>query len=75
MWKTLRQLFKKQKNQTLIEEDYIHIPEKDFYLELKQMIFELESLGEAVSENCKISIQMILKLRVNKILASKFVET
>ncbi|PSA99987.1 hypothetical protein [Bacillus halotolerans] len=50
MWKTLRQLFKKQKNQTLIEECYIQIPEKDFNLELKQMIFELESLGEAVSE-------------------------
>ncbi|WP_369810940.1 hypothetical protein [Bacillus halotolerans] len=50
MWKALRQLLKKQKNQSLIDEGYIQIPEKDFNLELKQMIFELESLGEAVSE-------------------------
>ncbi|AFI28611.1 MULTISPECIES: hypothetical protein [unclassified Bacillus (in: firmicutes)] len=50
MWKTLRQLFKKQKNQSPIDEDYIQIPEKDINQVLKQVIFELESLGEAVSE-------------------------
>ncbi|WP_243572349.1 hypothetical protein [Bacillus stercoris] len=50
MWKTLRQLFKKQKNQSPIDEGYIQIPEKDINQVLKQVIFELESLGEAVSE-------------------------
>ncbi|MDO7346550.1 hypothetical protein [Bacillus stercoris] len=49
MWKTLRQLFKKQKNQSPIDEGYIQIPEKDINQVLKQVIFELESLGEAVS--------------------------
>ncbi|MBK4203086.1 hypothetical protein EGI09_03835 [Bacillus subtilis] len=50
MWKTLRQLFKKQKNQSSIDEGYTLISEKDINQELKQVIFELESLGEAVSE-------------------------
>lgn len=50
VWKTLRQLLKKQKNQSPIDDGYIQIPEKDFNLELKQMIFQLESLVEAVSE-------------------------
>ncbi|KXJ36511.1 hypothetical protein AX282_04490 [Bacillus spizizenii] len=49
MWKALIQLLKKQKNQSSIDEGYIQVPEKDINLELKQMIFELESLGEAVS--------------------------
>lgn len=46
MWKALSQLLKKQKNQSPSDEDYIQIPEKDFNLELKQMIFELESQGK-----------------------------
>jgi len=50
VWEALRQLLKKQKNQSPIDEGYIQTPEKDFNLELKQMIFELESLGEEVSE-------------------------
>ncbi|MGF7532987.1 hypothetical protein AAGG74_04460 [Bacillus mexicanus] len=50
MWKALIQLLKKQKNQSSIDEGYIQVPEKDINLELKQMIFGLESLGEAVSE-------------------------
>ncbi|MEC1265028.1 hypothetical protein ACGYLS_17980 [Bacillus subtilis] len=50
MWKALSQLLKKQKNQSPSDEDYIQIPEKDFNLELKQMIFELESQGEVVSK-------------------------
>lgn len=51
MWKAIRQLLKKQKNQSPLDEGYLQIPEKDINLELKQIIFELESLGEAVSEN------------------------
>lgn len=50
VWKALIQLLKNQKNQSPIDDGYIQIPEKDFNLELKQMIFQLESLGEAVSE-------------------------
>ncbi|MBL4965096.1 hypothetical protein [Bacillus halotolerans] len=49
MWKALRQLLKKQ-NQSPIDEGYLQIPEKDINLELKQKIFELESLGEVVSK-------------------------
>ncbi|MER0467684.1 hypothetical protein ABR330_13610 [Bacillus cabrialesii subsp. cabrialesii] len=49
MWKTLRQLLKKQ-NQSPIDEGYLQIPKKDLNLELKQKIFELESLGEVVSK-------------------------
>lgn len=51
VWKAIRQLLKKQKNQSPLDEGYLQIPEKDINLELKQIIFELESLGEAVSEN------------------------
>lgn len=56
MWKALRQLLKKQENQSPIDEGYIQIPEKDINLELKQMIFELESLGRQYLKSCKISI-------------------
>ncbi|MBY8914223.1 hypothetical protein KY305_15895 [Bacillus sp. YC2] len=50
MWKSLRHLLKKQINQSPIAEGYIQITEKDINLELKQRIFKLESLGEAVSK-------------------------
>jgi hypothetical protein len=50
VWKALSQLLKKQKNQSPLDEGYIQIPEKDINQELKQVIFELESLGEVVSK-------------------------
>lgn len=50
MWRALSQLLKKQKNQSPSDEDYIQISEKDINQELKQMIVELESLGEVVSK-------------------------
>lgn len=50
VWKALRQLLKNQKNQSPLDEGYLQIPEKDINLELKQKIFELESLGEVVSK-------------------------
>ncbi|MCY8837732.1 hypothetical protein [Bacillus atrophaeus] len=50
MRKALRQLFKKQKDQSQIDESYLQIPEKNLNLELKQKIIELERLGEVVSE-------------------------
>ncbi|MED4854740.1 hypothetical protein [Bacillus atrophaeus] len=50
MRKALRQLFKKQKDQSQIDESYLQFPEKNLNLELKQKIIELERLGEVVSE-------------------------
>ncbi|MEG7281519.1 hypothetical protein [Bacillus sp. 0909A] len=50
MWKALRQLLKKQKDHSQIDERYLQIPEKDLNLELKQKVIELERLGEALSE-------------------------
>ncbi|MEC1738872.1 hypothetical protein P9D87_18270 [Bacillus mojavensis] len=50
MWKALRQLLKKQKDHSQIDERYLQIPERDLDLELKQKVIELERLGEAVSE-------------------------
>ncbi|MEC1392500.1 hypothetical protein P9D26_03965 [Bacillus velezensis] len=50
MWKSFKQFLKKQINQSPIDEGYIRIIEKDINLELKQRIFKLESLGEAVSK-------------------------
>ncbi|WP_413286314.1 hypothetical protein [Bacillus mojavensis] len=50
MWKALRQLLKKQKDHSQIDERYLQIPEKDLNLDLKQKVIELEKLGEAVSE-------------------------
>lgn len=50
MWKALRLIFKKQKNQRPIADGYLHILEKDINLELKQKIYALEGLGEVVAE-------------------------
>ncbi|WP_343310590.1 hypothetical protein AAHT65_17420 [Bacillus atrophaeus] len=50
MRKALRQLFKKQKDQSQIDESYLQIPEKDINLELKQKVFTLEGLGEVIAE-------------------------
>lgn len=38
MWKALRQLIKKQKDHSQIDERYLQIPEKDLNLELKQKV-------------------------------------
>ncbi|MCY7877372.1 hypothetical protein MOB05_09330 [Bacillus spizizenii] len=50
MWKALRRLFKKQKNQSPNTDGYLHILEKNINLELKQKIYALEGLGEVVAE-------------------------
>ncbi|WP_411225925.1 hypothetical protein [Bacillus subtilis] len=75
MWKAFSQLLKKQKNQSPLDEGYIQIPEKDINQELKQVIFELESLGEVVSKKLQNKYAGVLKLRINQISASNFVET
>ncbi|MBJ7896501.1 hypothetical protein [Bacillus atrophaeus] len=50
MRKALRQLFKKQKDQSQIDESYLQIPEKNLNLELKQKIIALEGLAEVIAE-------------------------
>ncbi len=75
MWKTLRKFFKKQKNQSPLDEGYLQIPEKDINLELKQMIFELESLGEVVSEKLQNKYIDVFEAQGKPNLSIKVVET